>query len=514
MSNAPASVTPTPAIQTLGVVQSLFARLAAEEIAYCHWKSNEHLYAAMAGATDFDLLVDRRAASRLAEALASYGFKRFAAIPRRAYPAVEDFLGFDHATGALVHLHVHYELTVGEPYLKGYRLPWEHLTLDTRRLDAEVGVYTADPHIELLLLLVRSALKAGTELFVRPATPALGPAMLREARWLAERVSLDVLAAHTRTLLGSAAAESLPEMIGPTGPTRAQLRAFRETIAPMLRDCRSHPPVLAFTRRWSREVAARVRHVRRRLGAAPSGPQLRIVPRGGLLIALIGADGAGKSTLARELEQWLSWKLDVVCMYGGSGVGSASMPRRLLKRAAAIAKSARRRRSHGHHGETPHAPTGPRERGWAERVAHLAWALSLARERRRRADVARRARNAGVIVVFDRLPQRQFAGLNDGPRLEHWLHARHPVPRAAARYERATFSTVGRCPPDLVIRLRLSLEEAHHRKPDTPIDRLRRKLDIVPRLQFSPPSRVVDIDASQPLSTVLLEAKRATWACL
>ncbi|MBA4159098.1 MAG: hypothetical protein H0X65_16715 [Gemmatimonadetes bacterium] len=514
MSNAPALETPTPATQTLSVLRALFAQLAEEEIAYCHWKSNEHLRAAMVGATDLDLLVERRAALRFTEVLAAHGFKRFAPIPRRAYPAVEDFLGFDYDTGALVHLHVHYELTIGEPYLKGYRLPWEHITLATRRLDAEEGVYTADPHIELLLLLVRSALKAGTEMLSRRAAPAMRGGALRELRWLCERVSPDILTRQARELLGSAAADLLPGMLSPAGPTRAQLHTFRTVITPMLRDCRSHRPVLAFTHRWTRELAAHVRHLRRRLRIPPRGPQLRTVPRGGLLIALLGADGAGKSTLARELDKWLSWKLDVMSMYGGSGAGSASMSRRLLEGVATVARRAHPRRSHENRGEASRAPIHSRRQGRGERIGRIAWALALARERRRRADAARRARNAGMIVVFDRLPQRQFAGLNDGPKLEHWLHARNPAWRAAARYEEATFTTAGRCPPDLVIRLRLSFEEAYRRKPETPADQLLRKLEIVPRLQFTTHSRVIDIDAGQPLQMVLLEVKRAVWESL
>ena len=60
-----------------------------------------------------------------ARILAELEFKRFSAVPSRAYPGIEDYLGMDRATGTLVHLHVHYRLTLGERYIKGYRLPWE-----------------------------------------------------------------------------------------------------------------------------------------------------------------------------------------------------------------------------------------------------------------------------------------------------------------------------------------------------------------------------------------------------
>jgi hypothetical protein len=72
--------------------------------------------------------------------LADTGFRRFMAPPLQAYPAVEDYLGFDHATGRLVHLHLHYQLTLGQRHLKGYRLPWESQLLGTRHFDTRYGL--------------------------------------------------------------------------------------------------------------------------------------------------------------------------------------------------------------------------------------------------------------------------------------------------------------------------------------------------------------------------------------
>ena len=143
----------------LAVVRGLLARLHEADLAYCHWKSNEHLEAAIEGLTDLDILVDRRRDGELRRILADSGFKRFVAPPLRAYPGIEDYLALDRDTGRLVHLHLHHRLTLGERHLKGYRLPWEARLLATRRLDPATGVYVADPAIELVLLLVRAALK-------------------------------------------------------------------------------------------------------------------------------------------------------------------------------------------------------------------------------------------------------------------------------------------------------------------------------------------------------------------
>ena len=48
------------------------------------------------------------------------------------------------------------------------------------------------------------------------------------------------------------------------------------------------------------------------------------------------------------------------------------------------------------------------------------------------------------------------------------------------------------------------------RKIDTGDYEVRRRIDAVSRLQF-PASRVVEIDADEPLNEVVLAAKRAVW---
>ena len=144
---------------SLAVLRALFERLHEADIRYCHWKSNEHLRASFTGATDVDVLFDRRAIVPLTRILGETNFKRFVVKPGRGYPGIEDYVGFDAATGTLTHLHVHYQLTLGEKFLKGHRLPWEELYLATRVWDEEFGLYVADPHVELVALLVRAVMK-------------------------------------------------------------------------------------------------------------------------------------------------------------------------------------------------------------------------------------------------------------------------------------------------------------------------------------------------------------------
>lgn len=501
----------TGAAPRLRILDDLFARLDAEAIRYCHWKSNEHLGPALTGVTDVDALFDRRAAQRLAHLLTSDArFKRFVVKAGRGYPGIEDYVGFDPGTGKLTHLHVHYQLTLGEKFLKGHRLPWEEAMLATRVRDPEHNVWVTDPHLELLILIARAAMKLRWR---DRALALMGHAyvrgsMLREMRWLAARVRSDRLIQIATPLVGPAAAHAAAAMISTRGPSIGQLVAFRRLADPPLHAYRMYSGPGAARRMMFREwtwIWWRVSHW---ITRAPTR-STRTPPQGGVAIAFVGPDGAGKSTLTQAIAKWLSGEMAVVSTYGGSGKGTASQPRRWLQRVSAMARP------------TATIPTGPTagspsrsEPTGLRLFGRLLWVLALARERRRWAQGVRQARSLGMIVLSDRLPQSQFAGLNDGPRLGHWIDSPSWLRRTVARREQAAFRLAELVPPDLVVRLHVPVDIAARRKPDTPLDQLQRKVEIVAQLTFPSTSRVAEINAAQPIERVLAEVKQAVWECL
>lgn len=499
----------TTSTPTLQVLHDLFDRLHAEEIRYCHWKSNEHLRASFTGATDVDVLFDRRAIVPLTRILGETNFKRFVVKPGRGYPGIEDYVGFDAASGVLTHLHVHYQLTLGEKFLKGHRLPWEEVYLSTRVWNEEFGLYVTDPHVELIALLVRAVMKlrARDGLLELAGTPYFRGGLRRELRWLQRRVEPQRLLEIGTQLVGEPAARLLPELAGRAQPGVRALRAFGRRVQPSLDEYRLFVTSDAVRQMATRELGVVWWKLRNWYRGAPT-KSTRTLPHGGLTVAILGADGAGKSTLTASLAEWLSREVAVVTTYGGSGKGSATLPRRMLQSLGAVRRGLARTRAAG----------GPAPSGGAARrpvtapsLARAVWVLALARERRRRALAARRARGLGMIVVSDRLPQSQFPGQNDGPRLGAWLETGSAPVRAAARREREAFRLAELTPPDVVIKLHVSPEVAARRKPETPDEQVRTGIDMVRRLRFPPTTRVVDLDAEQPLPQVLLAAKQAIW---
>ena len=494
----------------LGVLRDLFARLHENGIRYCHWKSNQHLQASMNGTTDVDVLVDRHAIVALTRILGETHFKRFVVKPGRGYPGIEDYVGFDATSGTLTHLHVHYQLTLGEKFLKGHRLPWEELFLSTRILDREHGIYVAEPNLELVVLIVRAVMKlrARDSLMETVGKQYFGGGMLRELRWLADRSDRARLLEVGARLVGERAAGLFPDMLLGKGPSVGQLRAFDRQAEPSLREYRLYgaaAALLQMAREWS-IIWWKLKNWY--LGAPTKST--RTLPQGGLSIAFLGADGAGKSTLTKEIAEWLSREVAVVTTYGGSGKGSASLPRRILQGIGKLRRQLAGRTLPPTDGRP--RPDQERSKLWA--LGRLIWVLTLTRERRRRATQARRARGRGLIVLSDRFPQRQFAGLNDGPQLGQWVNGRPGLRRAVARREQAAFHLADLTPPDLVVKLHVSTEVAWQRRPETPAEQLRTGIDVVRQLQFPSTTRVLDVDANQPFAQVLLQVKQAVWECI
>jgi thymidylate kinase len=505
---------PSQQITGLEVVIGLARELEKENICYCHWKSNEHVYEGMLGITDLDVLIEKCPSDILNQALARAGFKCFATVPTNAYPGVEDYLAMDTDTGRLVHLHLHHQLVAGEAHLKGYRLPWEKLVLNTSYVDPTHGIRVADPNIELLLLLVRATLK----LRLRDRFLAiLGRNYFqgdfeREFNWLRERIAKEKVAQWAMELLGKEAAISCQQLID-RGPTFAELLNFRRLSMPLLRLYRSYSLVEGKLRGLWRELHWLFGAISRRYLHRP-GLFRRVPCSGGVLVAFLGCDGSGKSSLAENVTRWLSWKIDAMPIYFGSGDGPSSLLRWPLKvTLAMLQKVGMLRRQPGEKsGGDNNRINGGKNFSISLRLAlKVPWALVLSLEKRSKLRRATRARNRGMIVICDRYPQNQVMGFGDGPLLSHWYNHPWKIKRILAQWEAMPYRMAELYPPDLVIKLHVTPEIALQRKADVDVKEYKKRVAAVKQLRYSSFTRLVEIDANQVFDEVLLQVKHSLW---
>jgi thymidylate kinase len=491
----------------------LFDALHEHDIRYCHWKSNEHLLAGLAGETDLDILFDRRQFGEVTILLAQCGFRRFDASAQSRYPSIEDHIGWDCESGRLLHCHAHFQLVAGEPHLKGYRLPWESLCLASRCWNEELGVYVADPNLELLMLLVRYATKLRFRDGVLHGVGRRWPGRSFDAEyaWLLERIDRDRTIELCRALLGGQAVPAYTELITPP-ITPADFTRFRKAASVVLSRLRSHGAISGRLRRWSREASWLAAGMNRRyFGLRSTRPMRRTSPAGGLLIAVVGCDGSGKSSLTQHVTMTLGRKLDVCRIYFGSGDGSSSLlrwPLKIVRHLADRAGLLRARASSN--GGRAASDAGP-PRGALLRAGRVIWALTLSLEKRERLRRAWRARDRGMIVMTDRYPQAQLTGFNDGPLLADLASSRSALLRAFARWEAVPYRWADEQPPDVVLRLDIAPDVAEERKPETGRFEIERRVRAIRSLRYRDGATVVNVDANQPFSDVCRDVRAAIW---
>lgn len=221
----------------------------------------------------------------------------------------------------------------------------------------------------------------------------------------------------------------------------------------------------------------------------------------GLIVAVLGPDGAGKSTQCEELRRWLSPTHEVELMHLGRGDAVADARQRLadLKWAVLEATTERRRpvstRPVDRRGAG--APSGA---SFKQRLVLLLRDLSrvsLARRKHRDLTRAEALRERGGVVITDRFPcgEREL----DGPGIrasadDPWL--RHALMRLERREYRCMNVT-----PDVVFILELSTDVALARAPEHRREDIERKNAALANVRFLG-ARVERIDASRNISEV------------
>lgn len=498
----------------LNSIRNLLDSFERSEVRYCHWKSNERLEEALRGETDLDLLCHREDRTSVQRVLLDNGFVRLDDVSFTGYPGIENYVGYDVESGSLVHVHLHFELTFGTPFLKEYVTPWGPFVLERTILDSETGIPITDPSTELFLLAVRYCLKIRRlNIFSRRKYVE---EFHEEYSWLADRADETDLRAISRDLLNPRAADELAAILEAAPPIDF-FHDLRQIVRSELRTFSSYRdwsvPLISYFRKGFRGIGK----LNREVFYAPV-PFRRGLSHRGSEVAFIGVDGSGKSTHLSRTETWLSWKLDVQTVYFGSGDGRSSILRYPLKLLNQVRErffkgdltsiTTQKRAGETHETRDDGSSQQPGSNGVG--LAKALWAIVLAREKMKKRQRAIRARNRGMVVLMDRYPQNQFAGINDGPLLDPWRSSSHRSLRWLAGWEASIYEELETKSPDLVIKLEVDPEVGKQRKPETPMDILTEKSKVIEGLEYDN-SRVVSVDAERDIDAVFATIKSEIW---
>lgn len=459
---------PAPtASSPLDLVARLCGALAAEGVRYCHWKSTATLDRAALGEGDLDLLVDRRGSQRFQEILRRLGFKE--ARGARELPGVFHAYGFDAPSGRLVHVHAHYALVLGDDMTKNYRLPVEDAYLASTTQGAVFLVPASE--FELAVLVVRLVLKhAAWDAIVIGLGP-LSAAERYELEDLTRRVATGAVRACVRThlpLIGESIWEDCRRALEPGAGLWFRVRTARRLEAALASYGRRSWPIdtlLKLSRRAAGFLLRRLSPWRR--------PRLRL-DSGGVFIAIVGGEDAGRSTAVSALHGWLARDLETVKLH-------LAKPSRSLP-----AQSAQEASRPG--------------RIEVSTFAKLAWEVMQARGRYRAYLRARRRASRGALVICDGFPSPKL-GLKDSPAATRSFDESAPgrLVRHLARLETGYYDRI--LYPDLLLLLQTGPG------PDVAGS------EEVWREDWRDMPACV-LDAGRPQEDVLFEIKRCVWSSL
>ncbi|HKY05400.1 MAG TPA: hypothetical protein VJQ56_10945 [Blastocatellia bacterium] len=208
------------------------------------------------------------------------------------------------------------------------------------------------------------------------------------------------------------------------------------------------------------------------------------------MIAVVGGDGAGKSTSIDGLYRWLSGMAETRKIHIGNP------PYTLTSLAvAALLKLTRLL-----------APPSDNNGSSAKRPGTLEmvqWVCN-ARDRYKLYLKARRLANKGELVLCDRYPLPEIK-LMDGPRISQSLASnRGPLARLFYKAERQFYKKI--LPPDLLIVLRVNPDIAVQRKTGEDPSHVRTRSQEMWDLSWEGDKALV-VDANRPKDVVLAELK-------
>lgn len=481
----------------LKIVRSLLNELN-ENITYCHWKSNQHVEKALVGIDDLDILVDRNQINILLPILSKLKFKHFYTPITRTYVGIEDYLGFDEETGKIIHLHLHYKLTIGEKHLKGFQVPYEYQMVKNRRWDEKNKIYCSSYFDELLLLILRLGMKNRKRDFFK--RNVFEKSTKAEFDWLKELCSDFCEKIDSQEML----TERLINICKKIYNGDCSFFTMKKLKKYLYKDftCFSQGSLLHNTVKRNFNELNRIRlEIKKRYIPSKYTFLRRRASNGGIVISFLGSDGAGKSSSIKEIQSWLKKVVDVRYFYLGSGDGSSSLLRKPLKFIKKIATKFGIIKKTNNFSVEMSQEKENKSIGFAKKL----WIYTLAKERISKIKKLNRCKLFGYIVLTDRYPQNEFEGLCDGPKLKN-------EKGIIANKEKEAHRLAKLCSPDLAIKLIVSPEEAKKRKPDEiNIETSRKLTERVKEIKFSESTKHVLIDADKKQDDVILEIKKAIW---
>ena len=489
----------------MNIMRELFAAFEEADVAYLHFKSNKNLDKSFEGKADFDVLIDKLKLSKAEKIIFGKGGKRHNNPDFGNYPGVDNYLIFDPGTGQIYHLHLHCQLCTGKRLIKDYVIPWSDILLKERIKDEAQGIYISSPELELLLLSVRAVVKK------RAFTAPFSFGMEDERKDLIGRVDRKKLTAYAKELIAEDG-EEIADIVMSDNVSASSFARLSKVIRRKLSYCRRMSAFEAFTSSVS-DYYKKIK--RKKINKYFGGyyPVAKAPAQGGAMIAFVGIDGAGKSTMVGLIDKWIRQsKIEGRRFYMGEGDGKVPVYVSVMKKAEAGTR--KKGDKSGKSLNRIYFFKSPVR--YLKRLVKLSVIHDVEKNNRKKILLMNRYRMNGGISVCDRFPQIEKPDRNDGPKIGKHIQVlgSNIFTRHYEKKEKELMSIVKTIKPDLIIRMSIPAEVGLRRKGD-PINEHtvkahENKRQELMSLEFQG-APILDIDATMPFDDEVLLIKKKLW---
>ncbi|SEA11146.1 Thymidylate kinase [Desulfuromusa kysingii] len=399
----------TISVKPVGVFDLLEA-LDNNGIPYVSWKNNHELAKALAGESDIDLFVpfDFRAAFTM---LCAQDGWLSVHNPVAKYPWVNHLYKPD-GKFKICHIHVYFKVVTGESWLKEYILPLDSWIIENRVRSVEFYVWVLSVEAQAYLFVIRHLLKGGSM-----SSRLLYSRELDSYReeWLQCDQDKNAVTGVKPIALESFLAGSKLYSGGFSLPRLGTAIRFRVAASPFLRVAWWSLPARRFISFFHR-VTNKFYYRRKKVLAA-----------GGMVVAISGVDGAGKSTMLTEATDFFSSFLTVDRYHLGRPQGPViEKLRRLFAKKVNVI------------GSEPSFSSDCAAVSTRKAISVMVLAILRLRLARR---AARRAA-MGHLVLVDRWPT-DMVGKMDGPRI-HFREESGVLVQICRRIEQWAYASMPR----------------------------------------------------------------------